>query len=52
MSTAGFANLSTATPPCYGQIVDVDAEALEVEIMGRDRPLIVDFYATWHVLAS
>lgn len=29
------------------QIVQVDAEQLEAEIVGRDRPLIIDFYATW-----
>ena len=29
------------------QIQQVDAEGLEAEIMNRDRPLIIDFYATW-----
>ncbi len=29
------------------QIVQVDAEQLEAEILSRDRPLIIDFYATW-----
>ncbi|GAB4818245.1 hypothetical protein N2152v2_005291 [Parachlorella kessleri] len=28
-------------------IVEVDAATLEVEIMNRDRPLIIDFFATW-----
>jgi thiol-disulfide isomerase/thioredoxin len=27
--------------------VEVDAAGLEVELMNRDRPLIIDFYATW-----
>ncbi|PSC73042.1 RNA methylase CR004 [Micractinium conductrix] len=31
----------------YSNIVQVDAEALEAEILNRDRPLIIDFYATW-----
>jgi thioredoxin-like negative regulator of GroEL len=31
----------------YANIVQVDAEQLEAEIVGRDRPLIIDFYATW-----
>lgn len=26
---------------------EVDGAQLEAEIMGRDRPIIVDFYATW-----
>lgn len=30
-----------------GRIQEVDGESLEVEIMNRDRPLIVDFFATW-----
>ena len=35
-------------PPCSPpQIVQVDAEQLEAEILSRDRPLIIDFYATW-----
>lgn len=29
------------------QIEQVDAEQLEAEILNRDRPLIIDFYATW-----
>lgn len=29
------------------QIQQVDAEELEAEILNRDRPLIIDFYATW-----
>lgn len=29
------------------QIVVVDAEQLEAEILNRDRPLIIDFFATW-----
>lgn len=31
----------------YANIVQVDSEGLEAEILGRDRPLIIDFYATW-----
>lgn len=31
----------------HANIVQVDAEQLEAEILGRDRPLIIDFYATW-----
>ena len=32
---------------CLPQIVEVSAEELEAEILGRDRPLIIDFFATW-----
>lgn len=42
---------ATSGPPlplCLrAQIVQVDAEQLEAEILSRDRPLIIDFYATW-----
>ncbi|KAL4434030.1 hypothetical protein ABPG75_000471 [Micractinium tetrahymenae] len=31
----------------YANIVQVNAEQLEAEILSRDRPLIIDFYATW-----
>ena len=34
------------------QILQVDAEGLEAEIMNRDRPLIIDFYATWSAPAA
>ncbi len=33
--------------PSVLQIEQVDAEQLEAEILNRDRPLIIDFYATW-----
>lgn len=32
------------------QITDVDEATLEFEVANRDRPLIIDFYATWLVL--
>lgn len=35
--------------PVHLQIVEVNAEGLEAEIMNRDRPLVIDFYATWCV---
>ena len=37
----------TARPSRCAQIVEVNAEGLEAEIMNRDRPLVIDFYATW-----
>jgi len=33
--------------PCYAVIEKMDAKQLEVAIAERDRPLIIDFYATW-----
>lgn len=44
-SAAARPSLSTLLPVL--QIVKVDGEGLEAEILGRDRPLIIDFYATW-----
>ncbi|KAJ9513937.1 hypothetical protein QJQ45_021040 [Haematococcus lacustris] len=33
--------------PCKAQVQKITGEQLEVEIEDRDRPLIVDFFATW-----
>lgn len=41
-------NLPTFNTPIT-QIVEVDEQQLEMEVANRDRPLIIDFYATWYV---
>jgi thiol-disulfide isomerase/thioredoxin len=37
----------TPTHTTHSQIESVTAEALEAALADRDRPLVIDFYATW-----
>lgn len=34
---------------CYSllQVVEVNAEELEVALANRDKPMVIDFYADW-----
>ena len=49
LSSSPYTHISLLPSTCRAlmQVQKVTAEELEVAIQTRDRPLVIDFYATW-----